>query len=239
MKYIFMVAGKGSRLQPLTLKHPKSMFQLDRDTTLIQRMVKLIKKNDENADIVIVTGHMHRSIEKQLSGVTFVYNPFYEVTNSIASLWFAREHLDTEYVVLIDGDIVMSQDLIKDVVCQPTDRPMVLLDSSICTDGDYNVQVSGEYVLVMSKELESYHGEYAGITKLDRKSALLMREELESMVEEGYYDQWYENALVQLIFKTDFKLYFKDIMNYDWTEVDSVNDLLHAKNIHMRESSFR
>ena len=202
-------------------------------------MVKLIKKNDENADIVIVTGHMHRSIEKQLSGVTFVYNPFYEVTNSIASLWFAREHLDTENVVLIDGDIVMSQDLIKDVVCQPTDRPMVLLDSSICTDGDYNVQVSGEYVLVMSKELESYHGEYAGITKLDRKSALLMREELESMVEEGYYDQWYENALVQLIFKTDFKLYFKDIMNYDWTEVDSVNDLLHAKNIHMRESSFR
>lgn len=239
MKYIFMVAGKGSRLQPLTLKHPKSMFQLDRDTTLIQRMVKLIKKNDENADIVIVTGHMHRSIEKQLSGVTFVYNPFYEVTNSIASLWFAREHLDTENVVLIDGDIVMSQDLIKDVVCKPTDRPMVLLDSSICTDGDYNVQVSGEYVLVMSKELESYHGEYAGVTKLDRKSALLMREELESMVEEGYYDQWYENALVQLIFKTDFKLYFKDIMNYDWTEVDSVNDLLHAKNIHMRESSFR
>lgn len=66
-----------------------------------------------------------------------------------------------------------------------------------------------------------------------------MREELESMVEEGDYDQWYENALVQLIFKTDFKLYFKDIMNYDWTEVDSVNDLLHAKNIHMRENSFR
>ena len=150
-----------------------------------------------------------------------------------------REHLDTENVVLIDGDIVMSQDLIKDVVCKPTDRPMVLLDSSICMDGDYNVQVSGEYVLVMSKELESYHGEYAGITKLDHKNALLMCEKLESMVEEGYYDQWYENALVQLIFKTDFKLYFKDIMNYDWTEVDSVNDLLHAKSIHMRESSFR
>ena len=72
-----------------------------------------------------------------------------------------------------------------------------------------------------------------------RKSAVLMREELESMVDEGDYDQWYENALVQLIFKTDFKLYFKDIMNYDWTEVDSVNDLLHAKNIHMRESSFK
>ncbi len=29
MKYIFMVAGKGTRLQPLTLKHPKSMYKLD------------------------------------------------------------------------------------------------------------------------------------------------------------------------------------------------------------------
>lgn len=34
-----------------------------------------------------------------------------------------------------------------------------------------------------------------------------MREELESMVEEGDYDQWYENALVQLIF-------IKQTLNY-------------------------
>ena len=44
MRYIFLVAGKGTRLQPLTLKHPKSMFKLDKDTTLIQRMVGLIRK---------------------------------------------------------------------------------------------------------------------------------------------------------------------------------------------------
>ena len=90
MKYIFMVAGKGTRLQPLTLKHPKSMYKLDENTTLLQRMVMLIKKHDEEADIVIVTGHMHRRIEEQVVGVRFVYNPFYEVTNSIASLWFAK-----------------------------------------------------------------------------------------------------------------------------------------------------
>lgn len=235
MKYIFMVAGKGSRLHPLTLTHPKSMFKLDNDTTLIQRMVGLIKKLDDQADIVIVTGHMHRSIEEQLEGVTFVYNPFYEITNSIASLWFAREHLNADNIVLIDGDIVMSEKLMREVVCLPVDRPYVLVDSSIKTDGDYNVQVSEDNVLVMSKQLDSYYGEYAGITKLTRESAALMRQELENMIEEGSYDQWFENALVQLIFKNDFKLYYIDIKNYDWTEVDSVNDLLHAKNIHTKE----
>lgn len=235
MKYIFLVAGKGSRLHPLTLKHPKSMFKLDNDTTLIQRMVGLIRKIDKDADIVIVTGHMHKSIENAIEGATFVYNPFYEVTNSIASLWFAREHLDDDNIVLIDGDIVMSESLIRDVVCQLVDKPTVLLDSSIKTDGDYNVEVAGERILVMSKELSSYHGEYAGITKLDRDSAALMKKEMELMIEEGCYNQWYEDVLVQLIFKDDFRLYYKDICDYDWTEVDCVSDLIHAKNIHLKE----
>lgn len=235
MKYIFMVAGKGSRLQPLTFQSPKSMFKLDKKTTVIKRMVDLIKKHDKEADIVVVTGHMHKSIEAELEGVTFINNPFYEVTNSIASLWFARNHLDAENIVLIDGDIVMSDELVRDVVCMPTDRAMVLLDSSIKNNGDYNVEISDENVLVMSKDLDSYFGEYAGITKLDRTSALRMREEMDLMVEEGYYDQWYENALVQLIFKEDFKLFYKDICDYDWTEVDCVSDLIHAKNIHVKE----
>ena len=235
MKYIFMVAGKGSRLQPLTLKHPKSMFKLDKNTTLIKRMVNLIRKFDTEADIVVVTGHMHKSIEEELNGVTFVYNPFYEVTNSIASLWFAKDHLNEDNIVLIDGDIVMSENLMRDIVCQPVDKPTVLLDSSIKTDGDYNVEVSGNRVLVMSKNLETYYGEYAGLTKLDKKSAQLMKHEIEAMVDEGYYDQWYENALVQLIFKDDFQLYYKDICDYEWTEVDCVSDLIRAKNIHLQE----
>lgn len=235
MKYIFMVAGRGTRLQPLTLKHPKSMYKLDKNTTLLQRMVKLIKKHDKEADIVIVTGHMHRSIEEQVKGVRFVYNPFYEVTNSIASLWFAKDELNADNVVLIDGDIVMSDELVRDVMCKVVDKPVVFLDSSIKKDGDYNAEVSGDQILVMSKDLESYYGEYAGVTKLDHDSALLMKKEMESMIEEGFYDQWYENALVQMIFKNDFKLFYIDISNYEWTEVDSVNDLLLAKRIHTRE----
>ena len=105
------------------------------------------------------------------------------------------------------------------------DSPVVLYR------GDYNVEVSGNDVLVMSKELENYYGEYAGITKLDRFTAELFRKEVNDMVESGFYDQWYENALVQLIFKTNFKLHYVDVINYSWTEVDSVNDLLIAKQI--------
>ena len=233
MKYIFLVAGKGSRLHPLTLKQPKSLYKLDSETTVLQRMVDLIKKNDSEADIVIVNGFMRETIEEKIKGVTFIYNPFYAVTNSIASLWFAKEHLDTENVTIINGDIVMEEELVHEVLCKETDKPMVLLDSSIQTDGDYNVQINGDKVLVMSKELDTYAGEYAGVTKLDKKSSLALRDCVERMVSDGMYDQWYENALDQMIFEEDFDLYYEDICNYKWTEVDCVGDMLLAKQIHL------
>ena len=188
MKYIFLVAGKGTRLHPLTLKHPKSMYKLDENVTILQRMVELIRKYDNEADIVIVTGHMHKKIEEQIHDATFVYNPFYEFTNSIASLWFAQKHLEADNTVLLDGDIVTSDSLVKDVVTAPVNGALVLLDSSIKNDGDYNVEVSGNDVLVMSKQLENYYGEYAGITKLDRFTAELFRKEVNDMVESGFYD---------------------------------------------------
>ncbi len=232
MKYIFLMAGKGSRLHPLTLSYPKSLYKLDKDTSILKRMVSLIKKYDAEAKIIVVVGFMCEKIMEEVSGVQFLYNPFYEVTNSIASLWFARNCLESDNVTIINGDIVVEEKLVRDYVCCRVDRPEVLIDSSIKNSGDYNVQVNNGRILVMSKELEDYYGEYAGITKLDRESAMRLRQCVEQMVGNGMYDQWYENALVQMIFNEDFKLYYKDISEYKWTEVDCVSDMLLAKQIH-------
>ena len=233
MTYIFLVAGKGLRLHPLTLKHPKSLYKLDENTTILQRMINLIKKYDKNAEIIVVTGFMSNSIKEQIDGAIFIDNPFYGVTNSIASLWFAKDYLDKENVTIINGDVVMAEDLVQDVLCKSVVSPFVLLDSSIKTDGDYNVQVTQDKVLVMSKELDEYYGEYAGVSKLNNQSAILLKNEVQLMVQEGMYDQWYEDALVQMIFRNNFNLYYKDISEYSWTEVDCVSDLFYAKRIHL------
>lgn len=232
MNYIFLVAGRGSRLHPLTLKYPKSLYKLDKHTTVLKRMVDLIKKHDTTANIIVVIGFMSEIIRQEIEGVTFIYNPFYEVTNSIASLWFAKSYLDADNVVIINGDIVMEEKIIENIICQETKIPKVCIDSSIKNAGDYNVQVNGNKVLVMSKDLDQYYGEYAGVTKLDRDSAQKLSVCVSEMVDSGMYDQWYENALVQMIFNEDFQLYFEDIRDYKWTEVDCVSDMLLAKQIH-------
>ena len=50
--YIILAAGKGANLHPLTLKYPKTSYKLDEETTVLQRMVKSIRKLDRDAVVV-------------------------------------------------------------------------------------------------------------------------------------------------------------------------------------------
>lgn len=235
MTYIILVAGQGKNLQPLTLSHPKTLYKLDGKTTVLQRLVRSIRKHDNEAEIVVVVGFMYKHIQKELEddNVIFVHNPFYAVTSSMGSLWFAKAYLQRENVTIINGDIVMSDKLMDDVICAHTDVPYVLLDSNQTDGNKYNVQVQEDKVCVMSKNLTEFVGNYASVTKLDAVSSRFVLEQLDQMVNEGMYNLFFEDALIQMVFDKNFELYYKDIKDYQWTEVDNVDDLLKARQIHV------
>ena len=236
MTYIVLVAGQGKNLQPLTLSHPKTLYKLDANTTVLQRLVRSIRKHDKEAEIVVVVGFMYKHIQEELEddNVIFVHNPFYSVTSSMGSLWFAKGYLQRENVTIINGDIVLSDQLMSDIICAHTDIPYVLLDSTRTDGNKYNVQVQGDKVCVMSKNLTSFLGNYASVTKLDAVSSRFVLEQLNLMVNEGMYNLFFEDALVQMIFDNNFELYYTDIKDYQWTEVDNVDDLLKAKQLQVK-----
>ena len=231
--YIILAAGKGRNLQPLTLKYPKTSFRLDEETTVLQRMVRSIRLFDRNAEIVVVVGYLADAVKKELSedNCKFVINPFYEVTNSISSVWFAREYLERENVVIVHGDVVFSDKIVKYHLVKSTDYPYVLVDSSCVKPGSYNAVIKGHNVLVMSNKLERFDAKYCCMTKLDAVSARLLKEEIDNMIHNNMYDQFVEDSLVQLIMFHDFQLYAEDIAGKAWAEVDTVDDLLMARQI--------
>ena len=234
MTYIILAAGKGSNLQPLTLNYPKTSFRLDENTTVLQRMVRTIRKHDKDAEIVVVLGYLADKVKESLSeeNCKFVLNPFYEVTNSISSLWFARQYLERENVTIVHGDVVYSNEIIENYLVKPTDHPYVLTDSSCLVTGNYNAVVRDNQILVMSKKLENFSAKYCCMTKLDAVSARLMKQEIDSMIVNNMYGQFFEDSLVQMIMFNDFLLFCEDIAGKSWSEVDTVDDLLKAQQIH-------
>lgn len=237
MTYIILAAGKGNNLQPLTLKYAKTSFMLDGKTTVLQRMVRSIRTADRNAEIVVVVGYKAEQIKKELDGenVKFVMNPFYEVTNSISSVWFARDYLERENVAIVNGDMVFSDEIVSAFLAVPTDYPYVLVDQSVVDPGAYNVVIRDGHVLVMSKKLEIFSAKYCCMTKLDPVSSRLLKEEIDTMINNNMYDQYFEDSLVQMIMFHDFQLFCKDVNGMKWAEVDNVNDLLIAQEIHRRK----
>lgn len=234
MTYIILAAGKGSNLQPLTLNYPKTSFRLDENTTVLQRMVRTIRKHDKDAEIVVVLGYLADKVKESLSeeNCKFVLNPFYEVTNSISSLWFARQYLERENVTIVHGDVVYGNEIIENYLVKSTDYPYVLTDSSCIMAGNYNAVIRDNQILVMSKKLENVSAKYCCMTKLDAVSSRLMKQEIDSMIKNNMYGQFFEDSLVQMIMFNDFQLFSEDIAGKSWSEVDTVDDLLKAQQIH-------
>lgn len=229
MKAIILAAGVGSRLGPFTENTPKCLFKLGKGLTVLERMVDIAKKNIQG-DIIVVTGYQSLKIEQLITGVTLVHNPFYQITNSIASLWFAREYLDDD-VILINSDLVFQESLFKEI--KNFDSPaFVTVDSSKISEADYKVAVFDDRVVMMDKGLNEFFGEYAGITKLSKNSALGLREKITNMTYNGQFGEWYETALVSMILDENFCLNYMDVHQYQWTEIDTPNDFLEAKKIH-------
>ena len=75
------------------------------------------------------------------------------------------------------------------------------------------------------------------MTKLDAVSARLLKEEIDKMIHDNMYDQFFEDSLVQLVMFHDFQLFCADIAGEGWSEVDGVDDLLHAQEIHQQSKT--
>ena len=229
MEYIILAAGVGTRLYPYTKNTPKCLVRLSDGETIIERAVRLITENDKSAHVTIVVGFEKEKIQATLEKkyqCSYIFNPYYRVTNSVASLWFAKDILSKgESVTILNGDIVFSRELAQIITTSPK-KDVILYDSSIRSHGDYNVlELDGEMV-VMGKELDDYSGEYVGITRYTSQGAMMLCNEIENMVNDGLYDQWYENGLVQLTLMRKNTYSVFDVNEYQWSEIDSIDNLL-------------
>lgn len=230
MNIILLAAGVGSRLFPHTKNTPKCLLEIDGKHTILDKTLSLLHSVFPAANTVAVLGFEAVKILDKLkqfpNRVHTVLNPFYRVTNSIASLWFAREFLAGD-VLLLNADVCISEAILRKIARADLEA-FVVMDSSVkCSDADYKVVVEGGQVVEMGKNISAveYHGEYCGMTVLKGRAVGQVKQKVEAMVEAGEYDTWYETAIVNLIEQGDFEIQPLDIQGEVWSEIDTAKDL--------------
>ena len=222
MKAILMAAGMGTRISSETNK-PKSLLPL-KDESLIMHTVKLLLKND--IDVNIILGYKGEYIKEELQGlpVTFFENPFYKVTNSIASLWFAKDILNDSDIILGNADVFYTQEML-DIIMEEQREIVMIADSSRITVGDYFFKCDDDYKLIdYGKELKEKDRscEYVGLAKIRKSFLPTFKQQLLYLVHNGEYNYWWENTLYTMIDRVDVNV--KDINGLFWGEVDTKED---------------
>lgn len=216
-----MAAGIGSRMKDVFVC-PKCTLDVG-GIPLITRTVDMLL--EEGIEVAIVTGYKYWEVEACLRGkdVTIYRNPFYRVTNSMASLWFARDFIIEDDLILANADVYWSQDILAGIMVD--DRRAVMLgDESRKHNGDYFFQVVDGCVRKYGKDLElrDRSTEYVGIAKLDSSFAMEFGRHLDRSVEDERYSLWWENVLYENL--SVAPVYVKDVSEFFWAEIDSPED---------------
>jgi len=225
MKALLLAAGRGTRISRHIDGRPKCTVRLDAETTLIEYSIDLLQRKGIH-DITVALGYRGDAIREVLAqkGVKFVENPFYDVTNSIASLWFARNELkDADYFFLMNADVFLSERAI-DVVLAEKRSPILFYDTSRREEADYKFLCEGDRIVKYGKQLSlaDTSGEYVGCAIFADCFLANFVVRLEELIRTQKHSMWWEDVLYSM--SGECAILAKDIEGAFWGEVDFVED---------------
>ncbi len=226
MKALILAAGRGTRISRYLEGGPKCTVNIG-GTSLIRYTVELLQSFDIH-DIALVLGYQEQAVREALAdcSVTFFENPFFDVTNSIASAWFAREFLNTdEDILIMNGDVYLDRALMPLILnSQPGRTPLLFADETRREEADYKFCYRDGILLKYGKELTGADitGEYIGVARLANTFLPRFRQKLEDMIAEGKHSVWWENVLYELSHVTP--VYVAGTEGGFWAEVDYIED---------------
>jgi L-glutamine-phosphate cytidylyltransferase len=120
MNLFLLAAGRGTRLMPLTLDVPKCLIPLGEGDTLLGKVLSEAKQSRVIKQVVIIAGYRAEKVEEMLKNLALdlpasvVYNPFYEISSPLVSLYLALlSGMGQEDFIICNGDTFYRAELFK------------------------------------------------------------------------------------------------------------------------------
>ena len=242
MKAIILAAGKGERLQPFTKEIPKSLLKIG-DQTILENQITHLKACDVD-EVNVVVGFAYEKVEEFLSNlqilgmkINTIYNPFWNTTNSLFSLWSARSVLNSD-IVLLNGDDVFELKVLRKILSTKEEICVPYKVKPSYAAEDMKVKIENGLVVSIGKDLKNISGESVGVRVFRNEGVDILKRSLEKEIRtEKFNKKWYASAISRIL-KRGHKISSIDIGDLYWHDVDYPNDLNNAKlNINLISSN--
>ena len=235
MKAIILAAGKGERLMPLTSDTPKSLLELDNGTTLLESQLITINKSAIDK-VVIVTGYLTEKIESKVQryskeyniDIQIIYNPFFDISNNLLSLWQARHEMESDFII-INGDDIFNDSVLLGLLEHDNNEliTMVIDRKDTYDEDDMKLIVENGRILEVSKKipLNNANGESIGMIRVTGEAKGIMVDTMERMVRNKKNMQVFYLAMIQELINQGIVVGYHEISSKDWAEIDFHPDL--------------
>ena len=235
MKAIILAAGKGERLMPLTSDTPKSLLELENETTLLESQLITINKTVIDK-VVIVTGYLTEKIESKVQryskkyniDIQIIYNPFFDISNNLLSLWQARHEMESDFII-INGDDIFNDSVLLELLEHDKNEliTMVIDRKETYDEDDMKLIVKNGRILEVSKKipLNEANGESIGMIRVTGEAKGIMVDTMERMVRNKKNMQVFYLAMIQELINQGIVVGYHEISSKDWAEIDFHPDL--------------
>jgi len=232
MRAFLISAGKGSRLYPLTKNTPKSLLEVGEGLTLLEAQLHSLQEAGI-VDVTIIVGYRAEQIEAKLQkynkdfNINTVYNPFYDVSNNLISIWMARHLMQDEFIT-INGDDMFTSSVITNLMKSKNNITMVMDEKDDYDEDDMKIIHKDGLVLEVSKKIDpaKTNGESVGIIKFSGHGPQIYINTLEEMVRDPENKDVFYLKAIQRIIDKGYPVYFSQCNKEDWGELDFHPDLM-------------
>lgn len=222
---VYLAAGEGKRLAPLTDERPKAMIEVG-GTTLAERALRSLREAGVER-VLAITGHRKRALEDLGDLVDELrFNPRYDRANNVYSLWSASDVV-SQGCYIVNCDVLFEPAIAGKLVAADGTAVLCAADHGV-DDESMKVVSSGGRVTALSKSAPNEgNPEYIGLTRVDPEHGPRLAEILEQYVGHGDIGVYYEDALERLAAEVPVGLVPVD--GLAWIEIDDHDDLALAR----------
>lgn len=230
-KAIIVAAGRALRMHPIADGIPKCLLEVGAKTTILGHHIQNLKTCGIRK-IVVVTGYCEEQLRqfcKGKRGIKFIHNPFFDITNIMVSLWFAREEMKGSFIFSY-SDIVYDREILKDLLANKNDIVMVVDKKKTDEESEKVLVDYRGLIKEVSKNVspKEAYGEFIGLIKLSAKGAKLLAQELDEMVREGALVSYLTRAFERLARK-GYPIHLSPTKGKLWIDIDFPKELERAR----------